>query len=246
MDFSYSQIAFTALVVCVAFVVRGMSGFGSSLVAMPLLALIMPIHTAVPLMGLLAFVLICCLLLRDWRDVIWREVWLLLVPTLAGVAAGIVLFSSLENRLLLKCMGVVTIAYALYALAIQTMGLPQLRCSERWAIPAGFSGSFIDTMFGGGGGTVIVMYMHMRQIGKAAFRATAAMLWFFEMAARVLGYTVAGYYNADMLLLVALMLPVMWLATWCGERIHSRISQATFSRVLAVLLIAGGVTLLVK
>ena len=62
MDFSYGQIALTALIVCVAFVVRGMSGFGSSLVAMPLLALIMPIHTAVPLMGLLAFVLICCLL----------------------------------------------------------------------------------------------------------------------------------------------------------------------------------------
>ena len=72
------------------------------------------------------------------------------------------------------------------------------------------------------------------------------MLWFFEMAARVLGYTVAGYYNADMLLLVALMLPVMWLATWCGERIHRRFSQEAFSRVLAVLLIASGIALLLK
>jgi uncharacterized membrane protein YfcA len=246
MDFSYIQITLIALIVFAAFVVRGMSGFGSSLVAMPLLVFIMPIHAAVPLMGLLAFLLFCCVLVRDWRDVIWREVRLLLVPTLSGVAAGIFLFSSLENRLLLKCLGVVTIAYAIYALAVHYSGLPRVRCSERWAILAGFSSSFIDTMFGGGGGTLIVIYMHLRQIGKVEFRATAAMLWFFELAARVFGYTVAGYYTAGTLLLAALMLPVMWFATWCGERIHSRIGQEAFSKLLAVLLIASGVTLLLK
>ena len=118
MEISYTQFAFTALIVFAAFVVRGMSGFGASLVAMPLLVFFMPMHVAVPLMGLLAFVLFCFLLVRDRRDVIWREVWLLLAPTLAGVAAGIVLFSSLENRLLLRFLGVVTIAYAVYALAV--------------------------------------------------------------------------------------------------------------------------------
>lgn len=246
MEISHLQIALTALIVFAAFVVRGMSGFGTSLVAMPLLVFIMPIHAAVPMMALLVFVLFCFLLVRDWRDVIWREIWLLLVPTLTGVAAGIVLFSSLDNPFLLKCLGVVIIAYAVYALAVHYCGLPQVRCSERWAIVAGFGSSFIDTLFGGGGGTIIVIYMHLRQIGKVEFRATAAMLWFFEMAARVFGYSVAGYYTTGTLLLVALMLPVMWFATWCGERIHSRISQETFSRLLAVLLIASGVTLLLK
>jgi len=45
---------------------------------------------------------------------------------------------------------------------------------------------------------------------------------------------------------VALMLPLMWLGTWCGEHIHSRISQATFSKLLAVLLMASGITLLLR
>jgi hypothetical protein len=246
MEFSSTQIALTALIVYASFVVRGMSGFGSSLIAMPLLVFVMPIHVAVPLMALMAFVLLCVLLVRDRRDVIWREVWLLLAPTLAGVAAGVFLFASLDNSLLLKCLGGVTIGYAVYALAVHYFGLPGFRCSERWAIPAGFCGSFIDTAFGGGGGTVVVIYMHMRGIGKIAFRATAAMLWFFEMAARVSGYALAGYYTTGVLLLIALLLPVMWFGTWCGERIHSRISQETFSKLLAVLLIASGVTLVLK
>jgi hypothetical protein len=246
IEFSLIQIALTALIVFASFVVRGMSGFGSSLVAMPLLVFVMPIHAAVPMMGLLVFVLFCFLLVRDRRDVIWRELWLLLGPTLIGVVAGIVLFRALDNQLLLKCLGVITIGYALYALAVHYFGLPEVKCSERWAVLAGFSGSFIDTLFGGGGGTVIVIYMHLRRIGKVQFRATAAVLWFFEMTARVLGYTFAGYYTASTLLLAALMLPMVWGGTWCGERIHSRISQETFSKLLAVLLIASGVTLLLK
>lgn len=246
MEIALLQIALTALIVFAGFFVRGMSGFGSSLIAMPLLVFVMPIHSAVPMMALLVVVLFCFLLVRDWRDVIWREVWLLLLPTLLGVTAGIYLFSSLENRLLLKCLGVVTISYAIYALAVHSIGSPRVSCSERWAGVAGFGGSFIDTMFGGGGGTIIVIYMHLRRIGKVEFRATATMLWFFEMAARVFGYTVAGYYTAGTLWLVALMLPVTWFATWCGERMHSGFSQATFSKLLAVLLIASGVTLLLK
>ena len=246
MEIAPLPLGLTALIVFAAFVVRGMSGFGSSLIAMPLLVFFMPIHTAVPMLALLVFVLFSFLVVRDWRDVIWREVWLLLVPTLLGVAAGIYLFSSLENRLLLKCLGGVTIAYAIYALAVQSIGLPRVSCSERWAPVAGFGGSFIDTMFGGGGGTIVVIYMHLRGIGKVAFRATATMLWFFEIAARVFGYTVAGYYTAGTLLLVALLLPVTWFATWCGERVHSRISQEAFSRLLGVLLIASGIALLLK
>ncbi len=246
MELAPLQIALTALIVFAAFVVRGMSGFGTSLIAMPLLVFVMPIHAAVPMMGLLVFVLFCFLLVRDRRDVIWREVRLLLAPTLIGVAAGIFLFRSLDNSLLLKCLGVVTIGYAIYALAVHYTGLPRIRCSERWSAVAGFSGSFIDTMFGGGGGTIIVIYMHLRGIGKVEFRATAAMLWFFEMAARVFGYTLAGYYTAGTLLLAALMLPVIWFATWCGEHIHRRFSQETFSKVLAVLLIASGTALLLK
>jgi len=246
MEFSPLQIALTALIVFAGFFVRGMSGFGSSLIAMPLLAFVMPIHTAVPMMALLVVVLFGFLIMRDRRDVIWREVWLLLVPTLIGVTAGIYLFSSLENRLLLKCLGVVTIAYAVYSLVVLAIGVPRVTCSERWAPLAGFGGSFIDTMFGGGGGTVIVIYMQLRGIGKVAFRATATMLWFFEIAARVFGYAVAGYYTASTLLLVAMMLPVTWFATWCGERVHSGLSQAGFTRLLAVLLIASGIALLLK
>lgn len=241
-----AQIGLAAGIVFTAFVVRGMSGFGAGIIAIPLLVFVIPIHTAVPMMGLLAFVLFIFLTVRDRRDVIWRELQLLIPPTILGVVAGALLFKNLDSVLLLRLLGVLIISFAIYVLAVQHFGLPGIRCSRKWALPAGFIGAAIDTMFGGGGGTLVVIYMHMRGIGKAQFRATVATLWFFEMVARLAGYTLSGFYTLPTLLLAALMLPVVWAGTYVGEHISNRISQATFSKVLALMLLLSGISVLVK
>lgn len=244
--FSSTQIAFAAMVVFAAFVVRGMSGFGAGLIATPLLAFMLPMHVIVPVSGLLVFVLFVYLTIRDRNSVIWRELKLLAVPTVIGVVAGLLLFQSLDNNRLLILLGSFLVAYAAYMLIVHWFGLPELRCSERWATPVGFAGAFIDTLFGGGGGTLVVIYMHARGIGKVQFRATVAVLWFIEMIARISGYTLAGFYTASTLLLVAILLPMVWAGTWVGERISNRISQLAFSRILAVMLMLSGISLLLK
>jgi len=240
------QIALTACIVFGAFVIRGMSGFGAGMIGIPLLAFLMPVHTAVSMFGLLVLVLFTFLSIRDWRDVVRGELKRLIVPTLLGVAGGVLLFKHLDNRLLLQLLAGFLIAYALYALAVHYFGLPEFTCSQRWAYPVGFAGAFIDTLFGGGGGTLVVIYLHMRRVGRAPFRATVAALWLAEMIARVLGYGAAGYYSMDTLLLCALLLPLMGAGTWVGERLGNRISQETFSKLMALLLLIAGVSLLAK
>lgn len=244
--FSLIQITFAAVVVFTAFVVRGMSGFGAGLIATPLLAFMLPMHVIVPVSGLLVFVLFVFLTIRDRNAVIWRELRLLAVPTVIGVVCGLFLFRSLDNSLLLFMLGGFLVAYAAYMLVVHWFGLPELRCSEKWAAPTGFAGAFIDTLFGGGGGTLVVIYMHARGIGKMQFRATVAVLWFIEMIARISGYTLAGYYTASTLLLVAVLLPMVWAGTWVGEHISNRISQEAFSKILAVMLLLSGISLLLK
>jgi uncharacterized membrane protein YfcA len=245
-DFSVAIIACSAVVIFAAFIVRGMSGFGAGLVATPLLSFMMPVHVVVPATGLLVFVLFVFLFIRDWREVEWPELRRLVVPTVLGVVAGLFLFRSLDNRWLLTLLGAFLLVYATYMLLVHAFGMPAFRCSERWAFPLGLGGSFIDTLFGGGGGTLVVIYMHARGFSGMRFRATLAVLWFVEMVARIGGYAWAGYYTANALLLVALMLPMMAAGTWVGERIGNRISQTVFSRFLAVLLLASGAALLAR
>ena len=240
------HLAWIATAVFAAYVVRGMSGFGAGLIAAPLLAFVLPVHVVVPTTGLLVFVLFIFLAIRDRADVIWRELKLLAPPTVAGVVAGLWLFRSLDNNVLLTMLGSFLIVYALYMFAVHALGLPQFKCSERWAIPLGFLGSFFDTMFGGGGGTLVVIYMHARGMGRMEFRATVAVLWFIEMIARIAGYGIAGYYTGEVLILVAALIPVMAAGTWLGERLGNKVKAETFSLILAGLLMLSGVSLMFK
>jgi len=240
------QLAWAAGVVFGAYVMRGLSGFGAGLVATPLLAFVLPMSTVVPTTALIVFVLFIFLTLRDRQQVLWDEFRRLLPPTLIGVVCGLYLFTMLDNRLLLKLLGGFLVAYASYVLIAQWVGMKQLKLSEKWAWPLGFLGAFIDSMFGGGGGTLVVIYLHGRSVGKAEFRATLAVLWFVEMIARIGGYTLAGFYTPGTLALVAVMLPFMLLGTWLGEKINTHISHETFTRILAVMLMLSGASLLLK
>lgn len=239
-------VAFAAAVVFGAYVVRGMSGFGTSLVAIPLLVLIMPIHAAVPLMSLLGLAAMLMLGVRDRGHVRWDELRRLLGPTLLGVAAGVYLFALLDARLMQKLLGVFIVGYAVYMIVAQFLRERAERCSVRWAYPAGFAGSVVDSMFGGGGGLLVVIYMHRRGYAPVAFRATLAVLWLLELLVRVGGYAVSGFYDARVLWLAVLAAPAMVLGNRLGEGITRTLSPQAFTRVLAVVLMASGGNLLLK
>ena len=163
-NYTILQLAIMASMVLGAFVIRGMSGFGAGMIGIPLLAFLIPVHTAVSMFGLLVLVLFTFLSIRDWREVVRHELKLLLAPTLLGVVAGVLLFKHLDSSLLLQLLGGFLITYALYTFAANYFKLPEMTCSDRWAIPVGFVGAVIDTLFGGGGGTLVVIYLHLRRV----------------------------------------------------------------------------------
>src|SRR5215210_7285200 len=96
-NLSTLQLIWITAAIFAAYVVRGMSGFGAGLIAAPLLAYVLPLHVVVPLCGLLVFVLFIFLTIRDRHQVVWSELRVLVLPTIAGVFAGLGLFRLLDN-----------------------------------------------------------------------------------------------------------------------------------------------------
>ena len=85
-----------------------------------------------------------------------------------------------------------------------------------------------------------------RGVTRAGFRATVAALWFFEMITRIGGYAWSGFYSSTVLLLFLMLLPLMWAGTVVGERLGNKVDSETFARVLAVMLLVSGLSLLAK
>ncbi|HDP88484.1 MAG TPA: sulfite exporter TauE/SafE family protein [Thioalkalivibrio sp.] len=239
---SWLQLALAVTILVVAYVVRGITGFGSGLIAIPLLALLLPLSVVVPMVGLLDYLASLGHGVHHRRAVRWRELLPLMPFTLAGVGLALYIFKTVDAEILIKVLGVFVLAYAIYSLVGREPG----GRGSRWlAVPAGGLGGFVGTLFGTGG-PFYVIYLHARGLDKTAFRATIAVVFLLDGASRQVGYMLSGFYTADMLLLVAVGLPVMMVAMYAGGHIHTRITPQQFRRAIAVVLFGSGIALLLR
>jgi uncharacterized membrane protein YfcA len=79
-------------VVAIMFVsslIRGLSGFGNALVAMPLLAFVIPVRAATPVVAVTATLMAVAMLWRSWREVDFRSAWWLVLAAAAGTPLGL-------------------------------------------------------------------------------------------------------------------------------------------------------------
>lgn len=236
------QLTAAALILIVAFFVRGIAGFGSGLIAIPLLAQMLPLTVVVPLVGLLDYLASSSHGIKHRQSISWGDLLPLLPFTIAGVLTALYLFHTLDADLLRKALGGFIVLYAFYTLLSSG---PGFRGSRLWAIPAGGLGGLIGTLFGTGG-PFYVIYMRLRHLDKTAFRATIATVFLIDGSSRIVGYFATGLYTGDTMYLLAAALPIMVIGMYIGGHVHTTISQRTFQRAIGLLLIGSGLALLLR
>ena len=234
---SLIEILFSVFIITLAYVIRGISGFGSGLVAIPLLALMFPLTIVVPVISLLDYMSASSHGFKHRSNISWRSILPLMPFTLIGIVSALYLFKTVDDDLLGKALGVFILLFALYSLFFS---LASKNSSRLWAIPAGFFGGFISALFGTGG-PFYVIYMQLRHLDKQVFRATAAAIFFFDGSSRIFGYLVSGFYTLDILIFIALAIPVMILGLYIGGHIHTTLNPRQFQKGISLILIASGI-----
>ncbi|MCU7852124.1 MAG: sulfite exporter TauE/SafE family protein [Candidatus Thiodiazotropha sp. (ex Monitilora ramsayi)] len=235
------QLTYLSIVIFGAYFVRGIVGFGSALVAVPLLALVMPITIVVPVIVLLDYLASMSHGIRHFKHIQWKDLFPLLPFTLVGILLALYLLKSLQPGMLTNSLGIFIICYAIYSL----LPLPPLRGSRSWAIPLGTLTGLIGTLFGTGG-PFTVIYLGLRELGKSAFRGTIATFFAIDGGMRLIGFSVSGFYGRENLVFALVALPVMAIGLYAGGHIHTNLSRTAFVRLVAVILIGSGIALLMK
>ena len=104
------------LVLFLATLVRSALGFGEALIAVPLLAFVVPVEVAAPTAVLVSITVALIIVIQDWHRVhVSSALWLVL-PTFLGIPLGLVLLKTLPERIVEVILGVVVAAFALYSL----------------------------------------------------------------------------------------------------------------------------------
>lgn len=226
--------------IVLAYIVFGIAGFGTALVAGPVLILFMPLSKIVPLLVLLDFVAAFGNLLPSRKDVAKPELLRLLPCMALGCTLGVIFLLNLKSDLLLLLMGLFISAYAVYSLWIKAR---PTRLAVGWSVPMGIVGGMFGALFGSGG-FLYAIYLNSR-LPKDPARATQSALISCSTVVRLSLFALAGVYaELPLLLLAVCLLPAMALGLWVGRRLTMRLSREAFVRLVTWLVLASGVALI--
>src|SRR5262249_45933375 len=140
-------------VVFVATLIRSAFGFGEALVAVPLLALVIPVEVAAPLAVLVSITVAAVVVVQDWHHVHVGSAWRLVLATLPGIPLGLLLLTAVAEHAVKAILAVVIVTFSAYCLA----GRGQLALKDdRLAWLFGFGAGVLGGAYGMNGPPLVV------------------------------------------------------------------------------------------
>jgi len=218
---------------------QGITGFGSVLVALPLLVMVLEIKTVIPFIVLTATTMNLVLLVQLRRFVRWDRVRPLLIGALPGVVLGSFFLSRVDENGLRLALGGVLILYAVYGVFSRPSprGVP-----ETWAYILGFLAGGLGGAFGIAG-PPLVAYVSMQPWDKHEVKAFLQAVFVLSGIAMLASYAFMGLITRPVLTYFALSLPVLFLGWWAGSFMYGRISETLYRKAVLVLLGCMGVAM---
>ena len=233
-----------SLIIFVAFFIRSLTGFGSALVSIPLLALLFDLKFAVPLEALFEVGISILLMRNVYKDISKVTLLPLIAGTIIGTVLGSYILYAFANDVLKWILGVAVILFAL-SLLREKNGSATGAISAKWGILAGAIGGIFGGMFGTSG-PPFVMYLTYQLKQKEVLRASLIGLFAVDSTWRVGVFAATGLLTAEMFQLALLLTPALVLGTILGHKTHFRISETHFRQTIAFILIISGLLLLVR
>lgn len=231
-------------VIALAYVVFGIAGFGTALVAAPLLVGWLPLSQVIPLLVLLDFTASFGNWLPARRSVSGSELRRLLPLMALGCGVGVYGLATLRSELLMLLLGGFVCLYAVYSLFLQPVRRAPMAVG--WVVPFGLFGGLFGALFGSGG-FLYSLYLSGRLEAKEQIRATQSALIGCSTFVRLGLFLLAGFYADASLLLIALcLLPGMAAGLWVGRRVTLRLSREAFVRLVTWLVLCSGVALVAR
>jgi uncharacterized membrane protein YfcA len=231
------------LTILFAYTVFGMSGFGSTVIAVPILANWLPLTYLVPLMALGDLVASAFVGTTNRQHVSRPELKRLLPFMIAGIALGVTVLVNVPQQPLKIGLGLFAMAVGLHSILNPA---PKGTISPWWCVPAGTVAGVLAAVFGAGG-PVNVAYLAGRLRDKNEIRSTVSAIISVSAALRTTLYAVAGLVlKAGLLAGFVIAAPFAWAGVALGTRIHTGLTNEQVRRAIGCVLMASGAVLLAR
>ncbi len=223
---------------------RSTFGFGEALIAVPLLAFLIPLQVAAPLAVLVSITIAAVVVAQDWRHIHLRSAGWLVFSTLFGLPLGLFLLTRVPEALIKTGLGSLILLFAVFSLS-GTRRL-QLRDEPRFLLlGCGFCAGVLGGAYGMNGPPLVV-YGSLQGWTAQRFRATLQAYFLPASLLGMCGYLSTGLWTRVVTRDYLLCLPVLIPAVLLGRAINHRLSVEMFRRYVYFGLAIVGLALVVQ
>lgn len=232
------------LAICfVATLVRSTFGFGESLVAVPLLALVIPVEVAVPLTVLISIIVAVIVVIQDHAHIQLASAKWLILFALLGIPLGLAILVCVNPYGVKLALGGLVVGYSAYAMfAKRTLHLEHDR--RLWLFACGFLSGVLGGAYGLNG-PPLVIYGNLRRWDAQQFRATLQAYFLPASFLGATGFAVNGLVTGTVLRYLAYCLPAIVPTVFLGRYLNRRLERASFFKYVYAGLIGVGTLLVV-
>ena len=228
-------------VVLSGYTVLGLTGFGSALVIVPLLAMNWPLSEVVALTLLMD---VPASAFHSWLNasqVQWRELRRLLPGLVIGTAAGLWLTPHVQSRWPLLLLGLYVVVVGLSTLRAKTAH--KRPHGPLWAGPVGTVIGLVEMLFGTAG-PLVVAWLSRRLADVQQMRASTPMVISVAASTVLVGMAWDGRLASEVLWQRWMVLMGVALAgVWLGHRLAHRVPVARLRQIICALLVVSGLML---
>lgn len=227
------------LVVFLANVIEGITGFAGTMLAMPAAIRLIGIEDARIVLNIVAIVVSLSIAVTSYREMNKREVVKISCFMIVGMLVGLLLMSLLPTAILTTLYGLFIIVVALRGLSAQR----QIELSKPVLVIILILAGIIHGIFLSGG-ALLVLYVVNTLKDKTVIRGTLAPVWIVLNTVLLLQNIMAGQITLQIMKLSGICVIPVLLAIVLGNILHHAIRQESFIKLTYVLLIISGGTLL--
>lgn len=222
---------------------KGAFGGGFAILGIPLLALVMDPISAGALLAP-TFCLSDVFAYKYWKPSTWSkpDLYVLVPAQVAGMGLGFAVMAFANRNLVAIAIALITLAFAALWLKGGGKVVPGPRSTAKGVAAGTVSG--IASMLAHSGGPPVAMYLLPLGLSKSVYAGTTFMFFMVANFTKVLPWLVLARPAPELWALMAICLPVIPLAVWCGWRLHNRIDQQQLYRICYTLLVLVALKLL--
>ena len=242
------QLIFIVVTALSAFLIGlskgGLGGMLGALVT-PMMSLVIPVDQAIGLILPILMYADIFAVAFHWGYWKIRLILLLLPGTIAGVVIGTFFITNAPTELLRTALGIIVLLFAVYKL-FESRILGSIKYQSRsWhGLLAGTITGFSSTLAHTGGPPVSI-YLLMQDLTPRIFVATSALFFFILNWIKVPFYVYAQLFDPQRILNIAwIVIPIVPIGVWVGKRVAIRVDKKTFERLILVLLLISGISLI--